>query len=240
MANKDNRKILILDIEWRPVKAFVWRAWDENIQPAQIVEDGGLLCVGLKWFGSKETFLFSEWEHGHRSMIEGVHNMMSEADAIIGYNSDKYDLPKLNGEFVLYGLPPIPPVTSIDLIKSVKKLGLFMNRLAFVGPFLGLQGKLEHEGFALWRKVMDGDAKAQKKMERYCKQDVKLTERLYLKLRPYMKNHPHLGNNKQECGACGSNNTHSRGYRRTKYFRIQRLQCQACGAWSEGKREKIT
>lgn len=231
-------KILILDIEWRPVQAFVWRAWDENIQPSQIIQDGGLLCVGVKWFGSGKVDVYSEWEHGHEEMLRLVHAAMSEADAIVGYNSSKYDLPKLNGEFVLYGLPPVPPAASIDLIKTVKKLGLFMNRLAFVGPFLGLGKKLEHEGFSLWRKVMEGDAKAQKKMSRYCAQDVLLTEKLYKKLLPYITNHPKLRPG-DTCPNCESTKTQKRGYRFTRYFRIQRNQCQSCGTWFETTRQKI-
>lgn len=232
-------KILILDIEWRPVTAYVWRAWDENISPAQIVQDGGLLCVGAKWFGEKDVFIFSEWGHTHSGMLESIHNLISQSDAVVGYNSDKYDLPKLRGEFLLHGLPTLPPLTSIDLIKTVKKLGFFMNRLAFIGPFLGLGKKLEHEGFSLWSKVLAGDLKAQRKMEKYCRQDVLLTESLYRKILPAITNHPNLRDERGTCGACGSHHLQSRGYRRTKYFKTQRLQCQTCGSWSDGKKEKI-
>lgn len=233
-------KLLVLDIEWKPTKAYVWRAYDENISPDQVVEQGGLLCVGAKWVGGKETFLFSEWEHGHVEMLIAIHEMMSEADGVITYNGDRYDNPKLLGEFLLYGLGPTPPVTSIDCLKAVKKFGFFQNRLAFIGPLLQLGGKLEHEGFKLWTKVMDGDPKAQKKMAKYCRQDVDITERLYLRIRPFIRNHPHLGTvGANECGACGSTSLQSRGTRRTKAFRIQRLQCNSCGAWGDGKREKI-
>lgn len=234
-----DRKILVLDIEWRPVSAYVWRAWDENINPAQIIKDGGLLCVGAKWLHESKVHVFSEWEHGHDQMLEKIHALMFEADAIIGYNSDKYDIPKLRGEFLLHGLPQLPPTTSIDLIKSVKKLGFFMNRLAFIGPFLGLGKKLEHEGFSLWTKVLNGDPKAQRKMAKYCKQDVLLTERLYYKILPAIANHPHLGREKRECGACGSSRVHVSKYRRTKYFKIQQLHCQDCGSYQDGTREKI-
>ena len=87
---------------------------------------------------------------------------------------------------------------------------------------------------------MEGDEPAQKRMARYCKQDVKLLEKLYLKIRPFIRNHPHMGEVKgHECGACGSRHLQSRGYRRTKTMRIQRLQCQKCGSWSDGKREKV-
>lgn len=235
-----DQRILILDIEWAPTKAYVWQPWQENITPEKIIEHGGLLCVGVKWLGDKETLLYSEWEHGHLDMLANVHEMMSYADAIVTYNGDKYDLPKLRGEFLQHGFPPPPPATSIDVLKAVKKLGLFMNRLAFVGPFLDLGGKLEHEGMALWTKVLDGDEKARKRMSKYCQQDVKLLEKLYLKIRPYIHNHPHMGKvGAQECGACGGRHVQSRGTRRTRAYKIQRLQCQDCGSWFDGTRKKI-
>lgn len=232
-------KILFLDIEWRPTKAYVWRAWDETIHPEKIIEHGGLLCVGVKWFGEKETEVFTEWEHGHEGMVRAIHTLLTEAEAVVTYNGDKYDLRKLEGEFLLAGLPPPPPPTSIDCLKAVKKFGFFMNRLGFVAPFLGLGSKLEHEGMSLWTKVDKGDPRAQKKMAKYCAQDVILLEKLYKKIRPYIRNHPHTGKTKGiACGACNSTRLQSRGVRRTKMFKIQRIQCQDCGSWSDGKREK--
>lgn len=237
MANK----ILVLDIETKPAQAYVWRAYGEqNIGVEQIIDPGSIICVGAKWMGEKVTHLFSEWEHGKGQMLKEVWLMMNEADAVLTYNGDKFDLPKLQGEFLLAGLGPTPPLTSIDVVKAVRKLGYFVNRLAFIGPFLGVGAKVKHEGFDLWVKVMQGDVRAQRKMTKYCKQDVRLLEKLYMKVRPFIKNHPHMGIKKHECGACGSNHVQSRGYRRTKSFKIQRLQCQACGSWQDGKREKVT
>jgi uncharacterized protein YprB with RNaseH-like and TPR domain len=174
-------------------------------------------------------------------MIRRAHEYMTQADAIVTYNGDRFDLPKLQGEFLLYDLAPPPPPTSIDLIKTVRKFGFMMNRLAYIGPLLQIGSKIKHEGFGLWKSVMDGDAKAQKRMERYCKQDVRMLTELYDAVKPYIKDHPHLGVEGAPggCGACGSHNLQSRGCRRTKAYRIQRLQCQNCGAWQTGKREKI-
>ncbi len=232
-------KILVLDIEWKPTKAYVWGAWQENIFPEKIIEHGGLLCVGAKWVGSKEVFVFTEWELGHREMLERIRQMMSDADAIVGYNSDKYDLRKLEGEFVLHKMKLPPPCPSIDLIKTIKKMGFFMARLGFIGPFLDVGKKLEHEGMALWTKVIDGDTKAREKMVKYCGQDVHMTDRLYRRLRPYIKNHPHLGETADECPACHSTDFQHRGFNRSRMYKTQRLQCKTCGHWFQGKREKI-
>jgi hypothetical protein len=131
-------------------------------------------------------------------------------------------------------------VYSIDCIKAVKKFGYFRSSLAYVAPLLGIGGKLEHEGFMFWRKVMDGNEDAQKRMAKYCQQDVRLLERLYLRIRPFIRNHPHMGKTgSSECPSCGGHSTHSRGTRRTRAYKIQRLQCQSCGHWFDGTRKKI-
>jgi hypothetical protein len=232
-------KILVIDIEWRPTKAYVWQPWQENIHADKIIEHGGLLCFGYKWVGGKAEVL-SDWEHGHEQMVHRAHELLSEADAVVTYNGDKYDIPKLRGEFLLVGLKDIPPVTSIDLIKTVRKLGYFQNGLGFIGPFLGLGRKLDHEGMRLWVKVNEGNEQAQKKMSRYCKQDVNITEKLYLKVRPFIKEHPNMGFQPAgSCGACGSERVQKRGPRRTKHFHVQRLQCQDCGSWFSGARKKV-
>lgn len=233
-------KILVLDIETSPTKAWVWKGWKENVHPDQIIEPGQTICIGAKWVGCKEKFLFSNWEHGHKKMLKLIHQMISESDAVVTFNGEDFDLATLNGEFIKYGFPPTPPITSIDLIKTVRKLRFFSNRLMFLGPHLGVGGKVKHEGFELWTKVLAGDEAAIKRMSRYCLKDVVLTERLYKKLRPYITNHPYLSTTpRTSCGACQSKQLQSRGYRRTKSFIIQRIHCQGCGAWQDGTREKV-
>lgn len=234
-------KILYLDIEWEPATAYVWRMWDENITPDQLIDAGGMLCFCAHWGGDKEYLFYSKWEHGRAGMAQAALELLTEADAVVTYNGDRYDLPKINGEILLAGLNPPPPPTSIDLIKAVKKMGFVMNRLAYIGPLLGVGGKVKHHGFNLWKEVMAGDEKAQKTMKKYCIKDVKLLVKMYPRIKAFIRNHPNLDGQKAgACGSCGSANVHSRGYRRTKAFRIQRLQCQDCGSWSDGKREKVS
>jgi len=232
-------KILILDIETKPALAYVWGLFDQNVGLSQLVTPSAPICVAAKFVGEPLCYFYSDWTDGHLGMIKAIHKLISEADAVVGYNSDGFDLKKLNGEFLLCGLPPVPPVTSIDLLKTVRKLGFQSGKLAYVGPLLGIGGKVKNAGFELWLKVMEGDKVAQMKMKRYNIGDIKLTERLYKKLLPFIGNHPHLGAVGHECGACGSDNVQSRGYRRTKYFKIQRIQCQKCGSWQSGKRTKV-
>lgn len=235
-------RILVLDIETKPTKAYVWQAFKATIGVNQIIEPGNIICFGAQWLGNRDVEFYSDWADGHRGMIEQAFRLISEADAVITYNGDKFDIPILNGEFLreLGSLPPT--ITSIDILKTIKyKLRLFRNNLAFVGPYMDVGLKMKHEGFELWIKVMEGNVPAQKRMERYCKQDVRLTGRLYMKIRPIITNHPHMGTVKSTaCGACGSTRVQSRGWRRTRAFRIQRMHCQNCASWFDGRKERMS
>lgn len=236
---KVKNKILVLDIEWSPATAYVWKMWDENIAPDQLIDAGGLLCFCAHWIGAKDFIFMSEWKDGKKSMAKELRKLLDEADAVVTYNGNRYDLPKIRGHLLLEGEKPFAPPTSIDLIKTVKGLGFVMNRLAYIAPLLGIGSKMKHEGFRLWRSVLEGDNKARARMEKYCVQDVRVTAKLYTKILPFINNHPHLGDDKGECGACGSKHVQLRGFRRSKFFKTQRLQCNECGSWSTGKRIKI-
>lgn len=226
-------------MEWKPATAYVWKMWDENISPDQLIDAGGLLCFSAIWSDKpNEVLFYSEWADGHQKMVEALHALFTEADAVITYNGDRYDNRKATGEFLLAGLTPPPPITSIDLLKTVKQMGFVMNRLAYIGPMLQVGAKIKNAGFTLWKDVLDGNTVAQNKMRRYCEQDSKLLVKLYNKIKPYIKNHPFIGT-RGACGACDGKVLHSRGYRRTKNFKIQRLVCTSCGSWQDGKREKL-
>lgn len=232
-------KILTLDIETSPAKVYVWSLWRQNIGLNQVVTPGGVICVGAKWMGKKKTYLFSDWKDGHVAMLRKIRDMIAEADAVITYNGKKFDLPKLMGEFAQYGIAPPPPPTMIDVWLTARSLGLLSSKLAFVGPAMGVGGKMAHQGFDLWVGVMEGDKACQKKMAEYCIQDVVMTEALYTQIKPYITNHPRVSDALGACPACQSTNLTRQGVRRTRMFRVQRLQCQDCGSWTEGSRKKI-
>ncbi|WJY17659.1 ribonuclease H-like domain-containing protein [Alteriqipengyuania flavescens] len=219
--------------------AYVWRLFDENIPVDRIIEPGRTICVGAKFVGEKAQ-LFSEWEHGHAEMLAKIHAMMSEADAIVTYNGDKFDLPILRGEFALAGMAPPAPAASVDVFKTIRTLKLGSSKLGYVGERFGVGEKMKHEGFDLWKGVMAGDAKAERKMGRYCVQDVRLLEDLYKRVLPYIRNHPHMvGQEVGACPSCGSLHVQRRGPRRTRTMLIQRMHCQDCGSWHDGPRTKV-
>lgn len=231
-------RILLLDIETKPAVVASFGIRDQHINHGQILKDGGTICVGVGWHGERKVEVFSDWRHGHREMLERVHELLSEADAVCTYNGASFDIPKLQGEFLLAGMQPPPPPTQIDIFKTVRRLGFISSKLDYIAPLLGLGAKVKHDGLPMWLAVMDGCPKAQAKMARYCAGDVRLLARVYDKVRPYIVTHPHLhGQRGDFCGACGGNHLQHRGWQKTKHYRTQRIQCQGCGAWGKGRRE---
>lgn len=232
-------KILLLDIETAPATAYVWKLFDENIGLEQLIKPSRMLCWAAKWYGG--AWRIADERGGRMRMLKPLHAMLSEADAVVTYNGDRFDLPKINGEFLSVGLSPVPKVPSIDLYRTVKQLGYQSNKLLFVAKYLGIGEKVSTEGFKLWADVLAGKRKAWAKMLRYNKQDVALLERLYTKVRPYIKTHPalHVRRDTEICRVCGSGKMQYRGVRRTLALEIERLHCQSCGSWRDGYRRKV-
>lgn len=233
-------KTLLLDIETLPTKAAVWGLYGVNISINQIIEPGQTVCAAMKWLGEpdKKAKFVSSWKDGFSPMITALHDAMNEADVIITYNGQRFDLPTLHREFLLAGLTPPSPSKSIDLYRTVRKQFKFVsNKLDFVCQQLGLGSKTHHKGMDLWTGVEAGNRKDQKTMEVYNKQDVFLLEKLYNRLLPWIPNHPstvvHDGlTDVPRCPTCGGAHVQRRGYHITKVARYHRLHCQDCGSWS--------
>ena len=115
-----NTRVLTLDIESKPMKVYAWGLWDQNIGINQIADHGGMMCFAAKWLGDKEVLFYSEHADGYVAMVEAAHRLLSEADVVITYNGDRYDVKKLNNAFMLLGLGPAKPFKSIYLIKTNK------------------------------------------------------------------------------------------------------------------------
>lgn len=177
---------------------------------------------------------------GDAAMIQTIHSLLEEADAVVHYNGTKFDIPTLNQEFLKHGLPPPAPYKQIDLLKTARRqFRLISNKMDYVAGFLGLEGKKAHKGMDLWIGVMQDDPKSWRTMEAYNKQDVKVLKNIYKKLLPWIKDHPNVGlfdpKTRPTCPTCGSTHVHFRGPTFSKSGQYRRYQCQKCGTWSRSR-----
>ena len=233
-------KILHLDIEISPTLATVWGLFNQNIALSQLTGNSEVLTWAAAWEG--DDFVMHDGLHlsSKEEMITNIHGLLEEADVVVTYNGDRFDLKILNKEFLELGLPPPDPYVSVDLLKVVKKNFRFTsNKMDYVCQALGIPGKMKHRGHEMWLECMNGDKKAFKEMSEYNVQDVIMLEALFKRLRPWIRilNYS-VFNQDLVCPHCGSRHYQSRGPRATKSGIYQRYQCQAkgCFGWFRGNK----
>lgn len=239
-------KILLLDIETAPMKAYVWSRWRQNIYLEQTISEWFMLCWSAKWLDESEVFgnrLNGKEvkEENDKRIVSELWNYLDEADIVIAHNGKRFDIPKINTRFIVNDLPPTSPYKQIDTKEvAAKQFGFSSNKLDALLTYFGEENKLDTD-FELWAKCMDGDEEALEYMFVYNKKDVTQLEKVYLKLRPYIKGHPNLGVysmlEEHQCGHCGSTDLVPNGYTYTNTSKYNTYRCLNCGAIS---RERTT
>ena len=237
-------RILLLDIETAPNLGFTWGKWEQNV--IEFKEHWYMLSFSMKWLGERSAHTyalpdFSGYNASKRDdskLIKKLHGILDEADVVIAHNGNRFDVRKSNARFIANGLTPPSPYKTIDTLKIARqKFAFDSNKLDDLGKYLGVGRKLPttHK-WQMWLKCMTGEMAAWDKMKKYNTQDVKLLERVYLKLRPWATSLPDLTSysKKNGCPSCESTNLHKRGVNVTKTGSRERLHCQDCGAWSSG------
>lgn len=235
---------LLLDLELAPNLATVWGLWGQNIAINQLINDSYVLTWSAKWHGSDDVEYSSLRFAEHEDMIRSIYDLINEADMVISYNGDRFDLKILNQEFLMCGLGPPRPYKSVDLLKTMKKnFRGTSNKLDYWLNKLSLGAKVKHRGHQLWLDCMNGKASAFKEMEEYNIGDVVELEKLYDYVLPWIPNHPVVGayNGTCSCPSCGGTKLRREGWRVTKTRKYRRFVCTECGKWThENKSEAIT
>jgi DNA polymerase elongation subunit (family B)/DNA-directed RNA polymerase subunit RPC12/RpoP len=221
-------RTLLYDIETSPNTSYTWGKWEQNV--IEFKDEWRLLSVSWKWLDEKKVYAMTA-PHNDKKLIQTLWKLFDEADVIIGHNSDQFDNRKVTARFAFYDLKPPSPYKTVDTKKVAKRYFNFnSNKLDDLGEYLKLGRKVKHEGFSLWLGCMANNPLSWKRMIRYNKQDVILLEKIYLRLRPYMTNHPKTYG-KAKCASCGSDNVIYRGMSSSVKPK-QRISCKDCGIWS--------
>lgn len=237
------KKILLVDLETSPLICYTWGTFEQNA--LKVIKEWKILCFAWKWLGDKKTNIVSLNEYGEdeAKLVGVLWELFNQAEVIIAHNGDHFDIKKSNAKFIEHGLTPPSTYKTIDTLKIARqKFKFTSNRLDSLGEHLGLGRKIQTGGFELWDKCMQGDQKAWRKMESYCKQDVRLLEKVYLKLRPWCTNHPNMNiynGTTHACPNCGSSKVQKRGYAYTRVNKYQRWQCLNCGSWHQSNNNII-
>jgi len=239
-------KIILFDIETSLMEfkltGFGLSNVPDYLSHKSIVQDWSIICACWKELGKTKINSTSVSDNPERmkndpyndkQVVKDLHKMLMSADILIGHNLKAFDVKKFNARAIYHGLKPIPPTRTIDTLTEARRIAKFTsNRLDYLGEHLGVGGKLPTET-GLWDKARQGDVAATKRMVKYCKRDVDLLEKVYMRLRPYMISHPNIAQvDSLNCPKCNSDHTKkhqlktsSTGIRRRQY------QCLDCGGF---------
>lgn len=246
-------RIALFDIESAPSLGWVWSKWETNV--IEFEQQSYMLCFSVKWLDTGKIEIYSlpdfplwqreqkdkarPWyKHNDKELVMKLWEIMGEAEIIVAHNGDAFDMKYSNGRMIVHGLPPPPDYKTVDTLKLARRNFKFLsNKLDDIGKDLNIGRKLHHTGIHLWFGCMRGDENSWSLMKRYNKQDVLLLERVYLKFRPWAKNHPDVTvyGTRTGCPKCGTQKTQKRGFHYTRTLTYQIYYCRECRASYRGE-----
>ena len=216
---------------------------------------GMMLCFGYKWLGEKQTYCptvdeFPGWFDGGRGRKgRGVNDkplllhalkIMEQADLLVAHYGDKFDRRFFQGRCAIHNLMPPPPTKQRDTLRIARRAFNFSsNRLGALALTLELteekHQKTRDEWPGWWLRAMAGDRQAIHEMAKYCKQDVRTLEQVYLRLRPYDWEHPRLFADRSLCRMCGGPVCYKgKAYVGENFYK--RFVCLKCGKWDRDRK----
>jgi len=235
-------KILIYDLEVTPILGYTYGLYDTNV--IEIVRESYIMCFSYRWLGENKTYNIALTDfparyklnpHDDIDVVKALHKLLDEADIVVAHNANRFDNKVSTGRFLTHNLLPPSPYFTVDTLTVARGKAKFSsNALDKLGQHLEIGRKTKVKHSDLWKACVDGDRKAWAKMVKYCNQDVDLLHKLYLRLRPYINNHPNLANISQRpdsCPRCGGTHLQSKGVRHTAVGSYRRFICKNCGAY---------
>lgn len=240
-------KILIFDIETAPIKAYIWKLWKTDVHLEQIINDWFCIAWSAKWLYDECTMgdVLTPEEiksEDDKRIMTSLWELINEADIVVSHNGNKFDIPRINSRFIINGLSPTKPYFSVDTCQIARRqFGFSSNKLDALATHFNIPHKLE-TSFDLWKRCLEGDREALQYMLTYNMKDVTILEEVYLKLRPWIKNHPNMGNLEGSTNACANCGSEDISWIPDKFYytsvgKYPLFRCNKCDAVSRGRKK---
>lgn len=212
--SEEKPKILFYDIETTLAKSYHFGQWKQNLSVKQQVEEGHLLSHAWAWGDDKVVgSILTRDEvlaHDPERLVLEAWSLLDNADIVVAHYGKKFDIPKLNGYFLKYGLNPPSPYKVIDTKEiSSKKFLLPFNSLEYLAKALGVQQKIDNSGIQLWIDCDKGKQEALDEMLLYNIGDIEALRDVYHRLITWDNNGVNLAlysDHGMTCNHCGSDN----------------------------------
>lgn len=232
-------KRLFWDIETSPNLVYSWRiGYNLSLQPHDIVKERAIISIAYKWEHEDEVKILT-WDENQcdKKMLEEFVEVLHSADESVAHNGKRFDEKWLRTRCIYHRIPTFPRYKSLDtLLKAKQGFNFNSNKLDYIAKYLGVGAKLQHEGFEMWRKIIeDKDPEALEAMCQYNKIDVIVLQDVYHALKSYVNPETHegviLGKEKHSCPYCGGEESELLKNTVTTKGTIQRvMECNNCSS----------
>jgi hypothetical protein len=195
---------LVIDIETAPILSYTWGTFKQNVNiPDGIVEDWCILSYAAKWVGKPEVFYQDTGGRGvdkvrdDSILMPGLWALMNKARNVIAQNGNRFDVKKINWRLVYHKFPPYDPVRISDTLLASRRLfAATSHKLAWLAEKLTDTPKSKHRkfpGMELWVECLKDNPAAWVEMKKYNIQDIKATEKLWIRQQEWIQNRSKLG-----------------------------------------------
>lgn len=244
-------KVLLIDIETKPILAHVWNIWNQDVSLSQIKEDWSIISWSAKWLGESKIFYQDQRNSKNleddKRLLKNIWKLLDEADIVVGHNSKKFDVKKLNARFIKHGMGLPSSFKQIDTLLIAKKyLNLTSNKLEFLAHYLGTKVKKltnrKFAGFDLWKECLKNNIAAWEEMKIYNKRDVEVLEQVFQKLLPLDNtiNFNLYHDSTDNICKCGNKEFNKNGYAYTSLGKFQRWTCKKCGSETRDRKNLLS
>ena len=228
----DASKILAFDIETLPATGWFWHPKMTYLPWKQILEPGDMLSWAAGWYHEPgKTHFADRVRTEYDDMLWELWLLLDKASYVVTWNGDGFDNKKVRGYFARAGLPPFREPKSIDLLRTARTFGFESASLGYTAKMFGVTEKIDNGAVASWMEVVAGDEDALERLETYNRGDVTTTLELYDAMRPWIRNHPHLGfaaDDDPRCPRCGSEDLTYVGVHQAVVIRYRMHRCNNC------------
>ena len=237
-AKRKGIKRLFCDIETGyyilKIRAWQLKNFQRYFDHKDIEREKEIICISYKWQNEDRVYTL-DWRSGEKQMLKKFVDIMGEADEIVFHNGDRFDLPFIRTRASYHGVLMYPTYRTFDTLKKARHGFLFAsNKLDYLGGFFRVGGKKDHDGFDLWKDIVEGgDEKRLQQMIEYCERDVILLEDVFFIMSPFVTHNNNFavltGGEKWECPECASENVEMFRTYATPLGTIRReMRCKDC------------
>lgn len=249
-------KIFIFDLEMAPMEVYAWQTGKQYISHDRILKPKSIISWAGKWLDSDEIVSHKvtrqeaiDREDGR--IMKKLWKYMDKAQVLIGHNMKGFDRKEANTSFTLNDMSPPSPYKIIDTLKEARKHFSFASNTLDYLTYLTCDEEKKKVHFPLWHRCVNESGKDNNRalgdMETYNRQDIRATEDLFYKLRPWMSmSGVNLalfceGDIEGRCGKCTSRDiTLSDNYYYTTVNRYKTYRCNHCGGVGRVRHSDLT